>query len=135
MAERLRLANSWRDRLVGLAPPWPLDPAGDAGEQRRALYRLGTERYRDLALLTAAEGGIDAVRLTVLLTLAADWKPPIFPLAGRDVTALGIMPGLRVGQLLAAVRRWWEEGDFAADRAACLEELQQRAAGAPRPSG
>ena len=41
LAERLRLSNAMRDRLVGLAPPWPLDPAADAQEQRRALYRLG----------------------------------------------------------------------------------------------
>ena len=48
-----------RDRLVGLAPPWALDPAGDSKEQRRALYRLGRERYRDLALLLAADGRLD----------------------------------------------------------------------------
>ena len=59
LAERLRLSNAMRDRLVGLAPPWALDPAGDRKEQRRALYRLGRERYRDLALLLAAEGRLD----------------------------------------------------------------------------
>jgi len=51
-----------RDRLVGLAPPWPLDPSGDKRPQRHALYRLGAERYRDLALLIAAEGGMAAAR-------------------------------------------------------------------------
>jgi poly(A) polymerase len=60
-----------------------------------------------------------------LLALAAGWTMPVFPLAGREVTALGIPPGPRVGQLLAAVRRWWEEGNFTADRAACLEKLQE----------
>ena len=30
LAERLRLSNAMRDRLVGLAPPWMLDPAGDS---------------------------------------------------------------------------------------------------------
>ena len=29
LAERLRLSNAMRDRLAGLAQPWPLDPAGD----------------------------------------------------------------------------------------------------------
>ena len=28
LAERLRLSNAMRDRLAGLATPWPLDPAG-----------------------------------------------------------------------------------------------------------
>jgi poly(A) polymerase len=123
MVERLRLSNAERDRLAGLAPPWPINPAEDAKAQRRALYRLGGERYRDLALLLAADGAIDAVRLGEMLVLAETWRPPAFPLAGRDVTALGIPPGPRVGQLLAAVHRWWEDGDFAADRAACLAKL------------
>jgi len=43
------------------------------------------------------------------------------------VTALGIAPGPRVGRLLAAVKRWWEEGDFAAGRAACLARLKELA--------
>lgn len=123
MAERLRLSNAARDRLAGLAPPWPLDPAGETRAQRRALYRLGAERYRDLALLTAADGAMDEARLAEMLALAETWRPPAFPLAGHDVTALGIAPGPRVGELLAEVKRWWEEGDFAADRAACLERL------------
>jgi poly(A) polymerase len=135
LAERLRLSHALGDRLVGLAPPWPLDPTGDVREQRRALYRLGTERYRDLALLIAAEGGLDQPVLAELLAVATSWVPPAFPLAGRDVTALGIPPGPRVGQLLAEIRRWWEAGDFAADRAACLKKLQQLAAGDRRPSG
>ena len=67
----------------------------------------------------------DEPRLAELLALAAAWTPPKFPLAGRDVTALGIPPGPRVGQLLAEVRRWWEEGDFTPDRAACLARLKE----------
>ena len=133
VAERLRLSNAERDRLIGLAPPWPaeFDPgaAGDARAQRQTLYRLGAERTRDLALLIAADGGIDEARLKALLALAAGWTPPVFPLAGRDLTALGIPPGPRIGHLLAELRGWWEAGDFAADRAACLAKLREIAAG------
>ena len=125
LSERLRLSNAMRDRLAGLAPPWPLDPAGDEQEQRRALYRLGAERVRDLALLLAAEGRLDRERLAEMLACAAAWETPRFPIAGRDVTALGIPPGPRIGRLLAAVRGWWEEGDFRADRAACLARLKE----------
>jgi poly(A) polymerase len=125
LAERLRLSNEQRDRLAGLAPPWPLDLAGDLRAQRQSLYRLGAERYRDVALLLAGQGTIDEHRLRELLTLAALWKPPRFPLKGRDVTAFGIQPGKRVGELLAAVRQWWEEGDFTGDRTACLKRLKE----------
>jgi poly(A) polymerase len=131
LAARLRFSNTWRDRLHGLAPPWPLDPRGEAEAQRRSLYLLGAERYRDVALLQAAEGEMSRSRLAELLDLASIWTPPVFPLAGRDVTALGIPPGERVGDLLGAVRRWWEEGDFTADRAACHAHLRQLAIGTP----
>ena len=123
VAERLRFANSWRDRLHGLAPPWLLDPRADRAAQRQTLYRLGVERYRDSALLIAAAGGTTRERLTELLTFAQEWVPPVFPLSGRDVTALGIPPGERVGKLLDAIHDWWVAGDFTADRNSCLTRL------------
>jgi poly(A) polymerase len=132
MAERLRLSNAQRDRLVGLAPPWPIDPAADDKAQRLARYRLGAERYRDLALLAAAEGAIDRMRLCQMIAIAGTWTPPALPLAGHDVTALGIPPSPRVGRLLADVRRWWEDGDFTADYAACLAKLREIAEAEPQ---
>jgi poly(A) polymerase len=120
LAERLRFPKAWRDRLEGLAAPWPFDPQGDPATQRRALHRLGPARYRDLVLLSAAEGAVSRDRLAQFLALPRDWTPPIFSLTGRDVTALGVPPGPRVGRLLDAVREWWETGDFSADREACL---------------
>ena len=123
VAVRLRFSNAWRARLRGLSQPWPLDPIGDSRLQRRALHRLGVERYRDVALLMAADGKVSQSRLTEFLDLARAWTSPVFPLAGRDVTELGIPPGERVGRLLGAVRDWWEAGDFKADHAACLAHL------------
>jgi poly(A) polymerase len=131
LAARLRFPNAWRDRLHGLAPPWPLDPQEDARNQRRALYRLGAGRYRDIALLVASAGAMPQSRLAELLDLTSSWTSPVFPLAGRDVTALGIPPGERVGRLLAAVHDWWEEGDFAADRGQCLAYLRELAIATP----
>ena len=131
LAARLHFSNAWRDRLHSLAPPWPFDPQGDARAQRRALYQFGAERYRDIALLRAAQGDMSRSRLAELLDLAGKWTSPRFPLAGRDVTALDIPPGERVGQLLAAVREWWEDGDFTPDRAACLAYLRELAIGVP----
>jgi len=130
LATRLRFSNAWRDRLRDLSPPRPLDPQGDVRAQRRALHRLGVERYRDIAVLVAAEGKISRNRLTGLLDLARGWTQPAFPIAGRDVTALGIPTGERVGTLLAAVHDWWEAGDFTADRAQCIAHLKELAFGA-----
>jgi poly(A) polymerase len=125
LAERLRLSNAGRERLCALAKPWPFEPADDDKAQRLAIYRLGNERYRDLALLTAAERGTDAPWLRDLLALAESWHAPAFPLAGGDVTVLGVTPGPDVGRWLGDVRRWWEDGDFSADRTACLTYLRQ----------
>jgi poly(A) polymerase len=129
VANRLRLPAAWRKRLVGLASPWPLDPAGDERAQRLAIYRLGEQRYRDLVNLLAAEDEtLSGDRIGELLALALTWEPPAFPLGGDDVTALGIAPGPPVGRLLDAVRRWWEDGDFVASRAECLVKLKELAA-------
>lgn len=125
LAERLRFSNAWRDRLQGLAPPWPLDLEAPDAAQRRALYRLGRARFCDLALLVAAERALAPARLAPLLAPARDWIPPVLPLTGHDVTALGIAPGPRVGQLLAAVEDWWEAADFAPGRAECLAHLEE----------
>ena len=38
---------------------------------------------------------------------------------------LGLKPGPRVGALIEAVEQWWIAGDFTADRAACLAELER----------
>ncbi len=127
LARRLRLPNAWRERLAGLAPPWPLEPGADWPAQRHALYRLGAARYRELALLTAAAGATTAARLAELLDFASRAPAPVFPLTGRDVTALGVPPGERVGRLLGELRRWWEDGDFAADRTQCLARLKELA--------
>lgn len=128
VAERLHFSNAWRNRLGGLGAPWSIDPRQDTRAQRRTLYRLGAERYRDIALLIAAEEGMSDDRLAQLLALARDWTLPVFPLTGHDVTVLGIPPGPRVGRLLKAVQDWWAAGDFRADRAACLAQLEKLSA-------
>ena len=112
-----------------MAPPWPFDPNGDPPTQRRALYRLGAARFRDLALLAAADGLLGSERLNELLRLARDWTVPNFPLTGHDVRTLGIPPGPRVGALLDAVERWWEAADFTPDRSQCLARLKELVTG------
>jgi poly(A) polymerase len=125
VAARLRLSNVERDRLVLLAaPPVAIDLAGDERAQRRALHHLGLAAYGDLVLLRAAEtGAADAARR--LLAAAPQSLPGEFPLRGRDVTKLGIPAGPAVGEALAAVKLWWEAGDFRAGRKECLAYLAE----------
>jgi hypothetical protein len=48
---------------------------------------------------------------------------PVFPLEGRDVLALGVPPGPRVGALLRATRAWWLIGGCDAGLEDCRAEL------------
>ena len=126
-ARRLRLANTARARLAVLAAP-PLSPAADrdARAARRALYRLGRERFIDLALLRRAAGEGSQAAYRAVLGTARTWTAPRFPLRGADALALGIPEGPAVGRLMDAVQQWWEAGDFRAGRVACLRELAAR---------
>ncbi|HEY0526223.1 MAG TPA: CCA tRNA nucleotidyltransferase [Stellaceae bacterium] len=129
VGERLRLSNRETKRLAAVAePPWPVDLAADERTQRRAIYRLGTDLYRDLVLLRAAAAAADGDhsapgRAGGLLAVADAWPPPRFPIGGREALSLGLVPGPRLGELLRAVEQWWEEGDFQADRQACMDRL------------
>jgi tRNA nucleotidyltransferase/poly(A) polymerase len=84
--------------------------------------------------MSAADGAMNRDRLDELLALAREWTPPVFPVAGHDVTALGIPPGPQIGQLLDAVHDWWVTGDFTADGAACLAYLRALAARSACPN-
>lgn len=135
LAERLRLSNHQRDRLIAaVAPEPPLPHDLDQKGLRRLLHRLGVETFRDRALLDWAGTLALASRLPrpeteariALLEATAAWQPVAFPLKGRDVAAHGIASGPAMGRLLKAVEAWWEDGGCLADRAACLAELARR---------
>jgi len=129
VAERLKLSGAQRNRLTALLAKPAADLNGARAAQRRALYRWGPELYRDRLLLAAAARGVGRRRVAPLLRLAQGWRPPQFPLKGRDLVAAGIVPGPQIGKLLAALEAWWIKGDFRATAAQCRAELNRRAHG------
>ncbi|MDW8340757.1 MAG: CCA tRNA nucleotidyltransferase [Geminicoccaceae bacterium] len=122
-AARLRLSNRERDRLSALLTAELPDPRAPRGVHERLAYRLGLALWADLLRLAAVERGTDPALLETRLRELAGFVPPRFPLGGRDLLARGIPTGPRVGRLLEAVRRWWEDEGFRPDRAACLARL------------
>jgi poly(A) polymerase len=126
VADRLRLSNAERLRLSA-ALDAPLTAPPDAPALRRLLYRDGRPTTLDRLRLAAAERRSDGAYADAI-AMAEDRPVPTFPLRGRDAVARGL-EGPAVGRALAAVERWWIEGDFAADRAACLGRLATIAAG------
>ncbi len=139
VAERLRLSNAERDRLVLLAEGEDylkvdvavFDDAVDDGGRalRRLLYRLGRRNLRDVVLLDfarrrAAGGSPAPATLERALAESRAWKAPRFPLKGRDLLALGVPHGPEIGERLARVEAWWIEQDFRPTRAECLEKVK-----------
>jgi poly(A) polymerase len=127
VGERLKLSNADRDRLLQLAGSADLAPALDPRQRRLQLYRLGQALYRDRAHLGWAVAPKSEAEAWKQLLAVADQPIPEFPLKGRDALDLGIEAGPEVGRLLAAVERWWIEGDFQTDRKACLKQLKELA--------
>jgi poly(A) polymerase len=127
VSDRLKLSNDDRERLAAMVAPILAIVADiDEATRSRKLYRLGRARFSDLALLAwAGDPVADAARWRAHLTAAQSWVRPILPVSGTDVLALGLPPGPRVGELLAAVERWWAAGDFRAGRAELLAKLRE----------
>lgn len=134
IADRMRLSNQDRHDLVELckAESVAIDIAQTRRERRQILYRLGQPIYLGRALLVwASQRDIDprspasaSQPWIALLSEALEWIAPVFPLKGRDALALGVAPGPGIGLVLDQVRRWWEEGDFQASAAECLDKLR-----------
>ncbi|NQW09518.1 MAG: CCA tRNA nucleotidyltransferase [Alphaproteobacteria bacterium] len=122
VAGRLRLSRAEKHRVA-----WALatssDPLPDAAARRAAIYRHGADAWIDARLIGAAETGEDGAAVAADLALAREWTPPVFPLGGGDVMALGVPPGPATGRLLRAVEDWWVDGDFTADAKACRARL------------
>jgi poly(A) polymerase len=117
IGKRLRLSTQEALRLEVMLADEPV-----VGLHPRAeIYRLGTTLFIDRLLLAAP------ANWQAILKLAREWTPPELPVGGADALKLGLKPGPKVGALLEAVERWWIEGDFTADRTACLAELERLA--------
>ena len=115
IGKRLKLSTQEALRLGVMLEAGPAVGANPRAE----IYRLGTTLFVDRLLLSAPDNWRAALKL------AREWTPPELPVSGADALKLGLKPGPKVGELLEAVEGWWIAGDFAADRAACLAELER----------
>jgi poly(A) polymerase len=122
LADRLRFSTAERDRLAALRAGQVPQPGDDDAALRRLLADEPGEILIDRSWLA---GGAAPEWAALRVRLAA-MPRPVFPLEGRDVLALGVTEGPRVGVLLRAVRRWWLDGGCAATPDGCREELARR---------
>ena len=132
LAERLRLSNAERDRIVAALAPTPVFKSWmSPREIRRHVYRLGAQAFRDRAKLAwaRAERTATTPQWRGMIALGEGWTPPAFPLNGRDVIGSGVPKGPMVGQVLAEVEAWWIDHDFLDDRLSTIEKLKSVAQG------
>ena len=127
LAERLRLSNAERDRIVAALAPTPAFKSWmSPREIRRAVYRLGAQAFRDRAKLAWAASNRTAVtpQWRGMIALGEGWSPPAFPLTGDDVIKAGAPKGPVVGQVLREVEEWWIDHDFLDDPMSAVEKLK-----------
>ncbi|MBA3810148.1 MAG: CCA tRNA nucleotidyltransferase [Caulobacteraceae bacterium] len=126
-ADRLRLSNARRDRLVAaLGTRPPLVSWMSPRETRRTVYRLGDQAFRDRATLAWAAGDrpAAATQWRALLPMAATWPRPTLPLTGNEVVAAGVPRGPMVGKVLREIEAWWIDQDFIDDKLSVVERLK-----------
>ncbi len=125
VSRALRLSGSDAAQLEALLePPVPRPDIEDAA-LRRLLADMPAALLCGRAWLAQARGTGDPSAWEALRGRIAQTPVPVFPLAGRDVVALGIAPGPEVGRVLARIRAWWRAGGCAAGREACLARLHE----------
>ena len=125
LAVRLKLSGAEAAALAAWRKPLGLKPEDDEAALRRALAEAPHEMLMGRVWLWGGDGAGWAG----LRDRMAAMERPVFPLLGRDLVALGMEPGLRMGEILAEMRRWWMEGGCVAGRVACLERVREMAGG------
>jgi poly(A) polymerase len=144
LRERLRLANVEFEQLASMADAWwVLSSATSDHDARVLLYRLGSEKFVDRALLawSRAPEGVADERWRGLATLPAHWTAPVFPLKAADFLVRDIVRGPALGVALRAAEEAWIKAGFPSDNAslariadAAVAESGETRRGQERPS-
>jgi poly(A) polymerase len=116
LRERLRLSNAEFERVSGIAAALEaLSGKGTLPEiasLRRLAHHLGAEAVAGALALLGTDGG--SADIQALITELAR-TPPFLP-TGKDVLALGVSAGPKVGQVLDAACEAWIEAGCPAER-------------------
>lgn len=131
-ADRLRLSNAQKARLIAAATPDPAIVSWMSPKAvRQCVYRLGADAFCDKVMLAWAVSDRPAagVQWRALIPMARTWPRPSLPLTGEEVMAAGVPHGPMVGKVLAEVEAWWADNDFPADKLSLIERLKAVAQG------
>ncbi|KRE16124.1 hypothetical protein ASE66_10195 [Bosea sp. Root483D1] len=130
LRERLRLSNAEFERVAGIAAALEALSGREAlpgiAHLRRLAHRIGTDAVAG-GLVLLGQDGTSADIQALIAELAR--TPPFLP-SGKDVLALGVGAGPKVGQLLDAARAAWIEAGCPAGREAQMATVLSSLRGA-----
>jgi poly(A) polymerase len=132
LAQRLRLSNAERERLIAMSAHWwRVSSQSSARDMRALLYRLRQEAFLDRVLLawSRAPESLSDEHWQEIAGLPRHWSPPDFPLTAAQLIARGLERGPALGAALRAAEEAWIASDFPADPAA-LEAITDAAVAA-----
>ena len=140
LGNRLKLANIEKKRLS----KWALlqTPAAETSDLavKKLTYQNGAKAVLDHLMLAQAkarargiEGAhdskgdkalIEAAHYGRMIDLVKNWTIPQMPISGEDLIALGIEPGVKIGQLLKEIEQRWIDSGFNAEREVLIKNLK-----------
>ncbi len=131
LAVRLRLSTREATRLKQWSLADPVASRTTEARLARKLYRGDVRAITDRLLLALASARAKAVEddaamieaggYSRLLAFAQKWEKPVLPIKGADLSALGAVPGPRIGAALKALEDEWIDSGFTLARDALLE--------------
>ncbi|MBL4870763.1 MAG: CCA tRNA nucleotidyltransferase [Robiginitomaculum sp.] len=126
LVKRLKMSNAEKSRLLRWADDITgLTPGLSDKDLKIEIYKAGRQVALDRALLraTGASDPIVRNRWLNIYKIAQDWQWPEFPLKGKDLIAVGMGSGPKLGKALDALKALWIRSGFTANQQALLSAL------------
>ena len=126
LREIWRLSNNQAKRIESLLQGTALTPKLRENEQRKLLYAMGSEAWRDVVHLAWAKSRASLTDRAWqrMLKLPSRWVVPSFPVTGRDLIELGFPSGPDLGRELKRLEDYWIASDFKSTKDELLESIK-----------
>lgn len=117
VAKRLKLSRAEHYQLKSTFLVFAaLGSSASKLDVQKQLYKYGKD---------SVQNALRLLRNIKYSTVVDEWERPMFPLHGRDLAMLGVVPGVEMGLLLKAVEKWWQEEEYKPDHHACMRKAKK----------
>ncbi|MCP1241074.1 CCA tRNA nucleotidyltransferase [Acetobacter lambici] len=128
VARRLKMSRAQTGLLAALNRSTPMP---DVSMSDDALRRLVADEPHDvlegriwLHQAATPRTAVQNAAFAQLRSRLRGIEAPVFPIAGRDVLAMGGQAGPEVGRIIGLVRQWWLDGGCRAGAHACRMQIK-----------